>query len=833
MHPGKEIVPGEVREKADEVKTPSNTLIITGSSGLIGSSFIDRVGESYWEMAFDREGPPHPPPSTEHIIDCDLSSDTSVSAALDKVRRLGCTHIASVIHLAAYYSFSGNPSPLYEQVTVRGTERLLRGLRDFKIEQFIFSSTMLVHAPCEPGQSINEDSPLGPKWDYPKSKVKTEQLILRERGDVPVVFLRIAGVYDDRCHSIPISHQIKRIYERKMVAHVFPGDITHGQSFVHLDDLIEALVLVVERRKSLPAVTTLLIGEPETLSYDELQRAISRQLHNEDWKTYRIPRSVAKIGAWLQGLLPGPGQFIKPWMIDLADDHYALDVGRARKLLGWEPQNSLRETLPKMTAALKADPAGWYKENKLKANNPSPDRLTWPHVANMFLGLWLIGSAPALGQIKPALFRSDLASGAAVILFSSFAFRHAWAAWAGCAVGLWVMSAPLLFWAPNAAVYNNDVITGALIIAFSVIIPRLGLSPPTRNSRTGKGLTGGINDPATSPPHLLPSSDEREKDSWREWFGSGIPPGWSYNPSGWEQRLGIVFLAMVGFFLSRYLAAFQLGHIPHPWDPIFGNGTRQVLTSDISKMFPVSDAGLGALSYLLDALAGLIGGRRRWRTMPWMVLLFGLFIIPPGVTSIVLVILQPVSIGAWCTLCLVAAVVMLLMVPPALDEVIATSQFLLRTRNEGGSVWRALWLGEGHAEEEPASTQGRSSLKEVIHGIEVFSAPWNLLLSALAGMWLMAMPSVLGLNGAAADSTHIVGALVVTLAVVAFAEPARLVRYFNVLCGVWLILAPWLVAGGTSAWLWSSVVSGLALMALSLRCGPVEDRYAGWQRFIR
>ena len=129
------------------------TFIITGSSGRIGSSFIDRIGESYTEMGFDREGPPHPPPDTEHVIDCDLSSDESVQAALDKVRRLGHKRITSVIHLAAYYSFSGEPSPLYEQVTVRGTERLLHGLRDFEVEQFIFSSTMLVHAPCEPGES--------------------------------------------------------------------------------------------------------------------------------------------------------------------------------------------------------------------------------------------------------------------------------------------------------------------------------------------------------------------------------------------------------------------------------------------------------------------------------------------------------------------------------------------------------------------------------------------------------------------------------------------------------------------------------------------------------
>ena len=80
-------------------------------------------------------------------------------------------------------------------------------MRDFEVEEFrSFPVPCSLHAPCEPGERIDEDWPFEPKWDYPKSKVETEQLILRERGDVPVVFLRIAGVYDDRWHSIPIAH---------------------------------------------------------------------------------------------------------------------------------------------------------------------------------------------------------------------------------------------------------------------------------------------------------------------------------------------------------------------------------------------------------------------------------------------------------------------------------------------------------------------------------------------------------------------------------------------------------------------------------------------------
>lgn len=202
LHPTNERNEG-VMNKTPTIQNELGTLIITGSSGLIGSAFLDRVGESYRTMGFDRKGPPHPLPKTAHVIACDLSLDESVYAALDEVRRLRHRRIASILHLAAYYSFASESSPLYEQVTVRGTERLLRGLRDFEVEQFIFASTMLVHAPCEPGARINEDWPLKPKWDYPKSKVAAERLILRERGDVPVVLMRIGGVYDDRCHSIP------------------------------------------------------------------------------------------------------------------------------------------------------------------------------------------------------------------------------------------------------------------------------------------------------------------------------------------------------------------------------------------------------------------------------------------------------------------------------------------------------------------------------------------------------------------------------------------------------------------------------------------------------
>jgi hypothetical protein len=53
---------------------------------------------------------------------------------------------------------------------------------------------------------------------------------------------------------------------------------------------------------------------------------------------------------------------------------------------------------------------------------------------------------------------------------------------------------------------------------------------------------------------------------------------------------------------------------------------------------------------------------------------------------------------------------------------------------------------------------------------------------------------VFGTAGAVANSDHLVGALVITLAVCAMAEVARPLRFINILFGLWLIVAPWLLA---------------------------------------
>lgn len=432
-------------------------------------------------------------------------------------------------------------------------------------------------------------------------------------------------------------------------------------------------------------------------------------------------------------------------------------------------------------------------------------RWVWRDFLNIFLGFWLIASPVTLGYHSMAMTWSDVVSGIVVVVLSVLAMspRFDLARWGICAVGLWLLFAPLVLWTPDAGAYHNATLVGALLILFSVLIPMM----------PGRGHHAVMTGP-----------------------GPETPPGWSYNPSDWTQRGPIIAMALVGYFLSRYLAAYQLGHIAYPWDPFFGDGTQRVLDSEVSKAWPVSDAGLGAAAYLIEALSGVMGAANRWRTMPWMVAMFGVLVVPLGVVSIVLIILQPIAVGAWCTLCLVTAAAMLIMISPAVDEVVAMGQYLVGARREGKPFWRTFWLGgtlDAYREAPQGPTHQAEPLwRQVLNAFDLNNVPWNLLIAAGLGVFLMFVPSLFGATGRAADSDHLAGALVVTWSVIGFSEIVRPARLLNIPMGLWLVVAPWLLDGDTPGSRWSGIVIGVALIALSTRRGTIRAQFGGWNRYL-
>jgi len=456
----------------------------------------------------------------------------------------------------------------------------------------------------------------------------------------------------------------------------------------------------------------------------------------------------------------------------------------------------------------------------------------WVYWTLLLLGVWLMLAPVTLGYLNPALWVdpsggrgvwfsdqthtalrawlmawSDLISGAVLTVFAWRSLKpdRPKSLWACCFIGMWVTFAPVVFWAPTAAAYLNDTIVGMLVIALSILIP---------------GMPNMILYMQMGPP---------------------TPPGWSYNPSSWPQRWIMIATGFAGFVVSRYLAAFQLGYINHAWDPLFGEGSKQVLNSDMSHLWPISDGALGTLSYTFEFLMGYMGSPSRWRTMPWMVTFFGVLVIPLGLTHILLVISQPVVVGQWCFLCLLAAGIMLPMIPLEVDEVVAMVQHLIQARrrgDRGGSLWTIFWKG-GQAEgctpddRSPELVELPDRPRRVfLASIWGMSFPWTLCAASAVGVWLMFSPTVFGTTGTAADIVHLTGALIVVFSGISMGEVVRPARWLNLPLALLLAVGPWLVGDAPLAAQVSAALAAAAVIALSIPRGRITERYGAWDRYL-
>jgi nucleoside-diphosphate-sugar epimerase len=825
-------------------------VVITGAAGNLGRTLAAALATDYRIVGLDRS----PDDADYPIFAADFSNAADVELALTRLRQQFGGRIASVVHLVAYFDQTGEDNPLYESVNVAGTQNVLRALQPFEVEQFVYASTMLVHAAVRPGEHIDEDQPFDPAYIYPQSKLRAERVIEEEHGHIPYVILRLAGVYDEKSLIPTLAQQIARIHRREFQGYLYAGSPLTGQSLLHKQDMADAFRRTIDRRAQLPSGTAILIGEPDPMSYDALQDEIGYLVHGaETWPTLRLPRSVAAAGAWglakLEPVIPdaidrGEQPSVRPYMAMMGNDHYALNIRRARKLLGWEPKHHLKDELPAIIAEMKRAPVAWYRRHKItpadwaatayeaginseilraryeSARRSEHGRFRWAHFVNIALGTWLLTSPPLLGTETPSMIGSDVVSGAALIMAATIAlsWQATWARYASAGIGLWLLFAPLIFWTSNGAAYLNDTLVGALVIGFALALPpEPGVSPIAATT------------------------------------GPTVPPGWSYNPSAWSQRLPIIALALVGLYVSRYLASYQLGHIEHIWEPFFAgsaanprNGTEEIITSSVAEAWPISDGGVGAITYIIEILTGIIGLRSRWRTMPWLVVLFGLMIVPLSVTSISFVIIQPIVIGTWGTLTLVGAAAMLLQIPYAIDELLASLQFL-RRRVAAGKNWMRVFFAGGTDEDEvavapPPNASGEpnkgfdefdrsavSVLKDMIGG--GVSLPWNLALSGVIALSLLFTRLTFGNTGAMANADHMIGFLVLTTLSIAAAEAARPVRYLNVLFGLALLVIPFAFGAGTAATV-NSVACGVALILLSHRRGTIQQRYGGWTRLI-
>jgi hypothetical protein len=113
-----------------------------------------------------------------------------------------------------------------------------------------------------------------------------------------------------------------------------------------------------------------------------------------------------------------------------------------------------------------------------------------------------------------------------------------------------------------------------------------------------------------------------------------------------------IAVAAAGAAISIYLACYQVGIVSNVWEPFFGDGSRIVLHSRLSRALPIPDAAVGALGYIAEAI---LGARGRLNEHVGSALVLGAIAVAMAGAGICLAAYQIFVLATACTLCLSSA----------------------------------------------------------------------------------------------------------------------------------------------------------------------------------
>jgi nucleoside-diphosphate-sugar epimerase len=167
-------------------------ILITGHDGYLGAVMSPHLASSGYEVVGLDSG---------FFSECTLVPDTQKIQALKKdIRDLAPKDLEkfdAVIHLAALSNDPiGNLNDSWtEDINYRASVKLAEFSRAAGVKRFLFSSSCIMYGAADT-LVVNEDSPLDPKTEYARSKVKAEQALaaMADKNFSPV-FIRNGTVY--------------------------------------------------------------------------------------------------------------------------------------------------------------------------------------------------------------------------------------------------------------------------------------------------------------------------------------------------------------------------------------------------------------------------------------------------------------------------------------------------------------------------------------------------------------------------------------------------------------------------------------------------------------
>lgn len=239
----------------------------------------------------------------------------------------GCHGADVVFHLAAIVSEYKASTKALMEVNVQGTANVLDACRMNGVAHLVFSSSIDVygHARKEP---LTEESDTRPNDKYGYSKAAAEMEIESYRDKIDYTILRLAAVYGKGFESSYFK-LFTAIKEGK--AYLIGSGKNH-LSLVHINDVVNAMVLAAENRKGSSNVYNISDGVTYTQA----------GLFNMAADLLRVERPGKRISPMIVNLVAKSRGLDSDELRFLMSDRI-IDISKARKELGFSPTVKMEE----------------------------------------------------------------------------------------------------------------------------------------------------------------------------------------------------------------------------------------------------------------------------------------------------------------------------------------------------------------------------------------------------------------------------------------------------------------------------------------------------------
>ena len=320
---------------------------VTGATGFLGSHLTRALCDKGFDVqAFVRDAKKAESLPDSVSVNVGDISDRSIATQVVK----GCDWVFHTV--SNFRTASGSPES-YHQINVDGTACMLEAAQAAGVKRFVHISTIGVHGDVR-STPATEDAPYNPGDLYQETKLLAEQLVrdAAKSSEMEIVVVRPCSMYG------PGDLRMLKMFRMLSKGTFFKvGPCQENFHAVYVSDVVGGLLLAAE--------TPDINGEVFFIgggSYVPLESYIDLAADSVGAGSpkIRLPYGLLISMAWLleKTLVPlGIEPPLHVRRVRFFKNNRAFDISKAREMLRYEPQVSLKEGMSKTVA--------WYREEGL------------------------------------------------------------------------------------------------------------------------------------------------------------------------------------------------------------------------------------------------------------------------------------------------------------------------------------------------------------------------------------------------------------------------------------------------------------------------------------